>query len=492
MSDRTIAGTAAANNNNNNNNNINSSSSSSSSNNGKRSRDWGSDSDDPNKRPRIDLSSSPKTLSSQSSGDSEYRPPGNLQPPSSNEPRAETRAQREACGQQESGIVEPLVHLDPNKFPRRYMIDNVDLQTKYPIEDEVYEIGDYLIKYDDFGTYTPTRNTQLRRANADELPAQVKELVRLKGPQADIHACLVCDRWFVAGSKKCREDTCYYPMREDLAEWAADNISIQKTPGGRQGYGAYLRPGCEVKKGDYIGIYYGVVVAAGGEHVPDSAYVYSTNSHDGEYPFGIDSGMYGNWTRFSNSHCNPNCEVCPDQIGGIRVLAFRALRDIHENEEMTINYGSAYFTQQNPPMLCTCDDQPVPHSNRVTRVDIGSDSLVAKAATKSATIYGRRPSELPHFIKPWATNFAAAGPSGIIKRRRRDRQAPKQAPRSAAYIAAVKNAIDAQEVIEVVGHAIRVLGSDSDSSMSSLSEVFSFSDEEMEDNQMTRSIWRGT
>lgn len=56
----------------------------------------------------------------------------------------------------------------------------------------------------------------------------------------------------------------------------------------------------------------------------------------------VDATKFGCPTRFMNHSCEPNCRVYPSliRLADLRVynLAFFAIRDIHANEEMTIDY----------------------------------------------------------------------------------------------------------------------------------------------------------
>ncbi|KAK4203453.1 hypothetical protein QBC40DRAFT_274794 [Triangularia verruculosa] len=369
----------------------------------------------------------------------------------------------------EIGAGRPLVHPDWTKYPRKYMVDTgVNGEPQVPIDDEVYEIRDYLVRYKDFGLRAPSLHKQLWNANEFELPDDIQNLLMVKGSDP---ACLECNKWFTPDEDDCKR-VCYPIWRHYMSEWARENVSIHKTPGGHQGYGAYLLPGAaKVKKGDYMGIYYGVVVRPdvnNGEHIPGSNYVFTmdgrtTDGRNGdevvEPAFHIDSGMYGNWTRFSNSHCEPNTEVTDEQIGGIRVLAYRALKEIKENDEILINYGTAYFTERNPPMLCSCSYYPFPHKV------LGHErkrQLPYPAARKS-----RPPIKSSPKKSPGRKRLAAKGYYIPTK------NASRSFSRAYGYVGNVRGAIDGQEVVEVVDNS-------SPRSSSSINAVDD-SDEEMED-----------
>lgn len=76
---------------------------------------------------------------------------------------------------------------------------------------------------------------------------------------------------------------------------------------------------------------------------------------------------YGNWTRFINHHCTPNVAVATGMYGQRQAVVFKALRNIAQNEEITIHYGRPYFTGMR--MNCICNDQPAPHTPQGTGPD---------------------------------------------------------------------------------------------------------------------------
>ncbi|KAK4652877.1 hypothetical protein QC762_0077720 [Podospora pseudocomata] len=460
-----------------------------------------------------------------SDDDEVYQPPTNTSGPADTSPR-QTRAIREAAmlraGFVNSNMSEedyqfmlslmPLnFHSDPTKFPKLFQITSQDYQSTSPLEDrEVYEIRDYLVKYIDFDLRVPTLATRIRRANADYLSDGISRLMSPFGEHYYAFTCLVCHSWYRPDSEECNQYTCYAPFRDQLAEWAKDHIAIRMTPD--RGYGAFMKPGRDVEQDEIIGIYYGMICKHDSEHVPNSAYVYEMDDHIGEYPYNIDAGMYGNWTRFINHHCRPNVACSPETIGGIRVLVFKALRPIEERHEIYVNYGRSYFDKSK--MQCRCNLYPVEHKaeghadtatnkprtcarpvlpldqKRELPLDSESDSpLSSPPSTPERSVTpdpGRQDPFRPSPLRPGATSrsgprhrrtrgkLATYSPaslskvsSGIRKRQRIDRQA------SRSYVSGVQEALEQQELIEIVGDA----GYFSDSTLCSPTDT----DEEMED-----------
>ena len=52
----------------------------------------------------------------------------------------------------------------------------------------------------------------------------------------------------------------------------------------------------------------------------------------------IDAGPRGNWARFINHSCDPNCATEPWIVNGDKRIGIFALRDIAKGEELTFNY----------------------------------------------------------------------------------------------------------------------------------------------------------
>lgn len=90
----------------------------------------------------------------------------------------------------------------------------------------------------------------------------------------------------------------------------------------------------------------------------------------------IDAGERGNWTRYMNSSCNPNVRLVGEYIGKREVVFFQALRDIRGGEELTFNYGRAYFEKAG--IQCQCDAREGQHIP-------GLKERVIKRAVQKAT-----------------------------------------------------------------------------------------------------------
>jgi SET domain-containing protein len=67
----------------------------------------------------------------------------------------------------------------------------------------------------------------------------------------------------------------------------------------------------------------------------------------------LDANRTGSVFRFVNHNCDPNAVVRPGRCGmHNRIIFVSTKRSIAEGEEMTINYGSQWFSTPEEPCLC--------------------------------------------------------------------------------------------------------------------------------------------
>jgi uncharacterized protein len=91
--------------------------------------------------------------------------------------------------------------------------------------------------------------------------------------------------------------------------------------------------------------------------------------HDPEQPFHtfyfsvtddlvIDGNARGNFSRFINHSCEPNCEAEMDEVRGVTRVFIHALRNIAKGEELTYNYGLTLDERYTPTLkkqfACHC------------------------------------------------------------------------------------------------------------------------------------------
>ncbi|KAK7180346.1 set and ww domain protein [Paraphaeosphaeria sporulosa] len=70
----------------------------------------------------------------------------------------------------------------------------------------------------------------------------------------------------------------------------------------------------------------------------------------------IDAERKGNWTRFMNSSCKPNVKVWGETLGKRHVVLFQTLKNIAAGDELTFQYGKAYFERAGIECLCDAHD----------------------------------------------------------------------------------------------------------------------------------------
>lgn len=75
----------------------------------------------------------------------------------------------------------------------------------------------------------------------------------------------------------------------------------------------------------------------------------------------IDSLAEGNWTRFVNHSCSANLRFKECNVGGHRIYALVAVRNIDVGEELTVDYGPGYMGQDGQ---CHCDEKNCRYKKR--------------------------------------------------------------------------------------------------------------------------------
>lgn len=112
------------------------------------------------------------------------------------------------------------------------------------------------------------------------------------------------------------------------------------------GYGVFA--GQDIKKGDFIGEYSGVLreVQKSSDNL-DYAWYYSLDGVDGK-KLVVDGKKQGNELRFINHAKNPNT-IRIDVLGkdGIFHVVYIASKDIKKDEQLTVSYGEGYFTSRD-------------------------------------------------------------------------------------------------------------------------------------------------
>lgn len=170
------------------------------------------------------------------------------------------------------------------------------------------------------------------------------------------YACLRCGD--CVACTHCTAE-CYIRFRREWLDPAWEKIEIRWTK--TTDLGVFVRSGCTIKDKEWIGEYLGEPIPPSASEAETSDYAFTLPGvpEEGVKEVVIDSEIHGNWTRFLNSHCDPNVTAIPEQVGKVRIIAFRARRQIDAGEQLLIFYGRQYFTERG--IRCCCDAQGEPH-----------------------------------------------------------------------------------------------------------------------------------
>ena len=102
----------------------------------------------------------------------------------------------------------------------------------------------------------------------------------------------------------------------------------------------------DIPKGTLIGHYFGEVISkeeSARRLREGNDYIFDLDEYSD-----IDGNVPGNFTRFINHSCSPNCESSCDG-GKVRI---HAIRSIGKGEELTMNYGFTLENYQRYPCHC--------------------------------------------------------------------------------------------------------------------------------------------
>lgn len=67
----------------------------------------------------------------------------------------------------------------------------------------------------------------------------------------------------------------------------------------------------------------------------------------------IDAEHKGNWTRFINHSCAADCVFRIMRVGGTRIMAIEAVKEIPRGKELSVDYGSEYYGLDTKK-ICAC------------------------------------------------------------------------------------------------------------------------------------------
>lgn len=107
-----------------------------------------------------------------------------------------------------------------------------------------------------------------------------------------------------------------------------------------------------IKAGTYIGQYVGEIR----EPAARKGTTYALHHTLRNRSIGvIDAAIYGNWTRYMNHSCRTGVIFVSAVVGNSACVLVRAIRDIEIFEEITVDYGAAYFAPRG--RVCKCGEE---------------------------------------------------------------------------------------------------------------------------------------
>lgn len=134
-----------------------------------------------------------------------------------------------------------------------------------------------------------------------------------------------------------------------LQSRAAEFVELTEYPD----RGTGVRALTDFRRHDVLGIFIGEIIP---NCVEDLTYPLTQSSDD---PEGFDHTVgtiaphrYGNWTRFINHSCESSTWFVTRTIGKRVVTTIEAIRDIKAFEEITVNYGTRYWSGADRRCLC--------------------------------------------------------------------------------------------------------------------------------------------
>jgi len=198
-------------------------------------------------------------------------------------------------------------------------------------------------------------------AHDESIRAQVLDKAR---PRYSLRRgrCLECGERYTDNQSSCGE-ACQVAFMAECAEYEATHLELRKTS---MGYGVFVRPGSGGIPADTrLAVYIGALIPFGAPEFDSEGSRYLFELHNGgkkkgskENQIYVDSETLGNWTRFVNSSCAPNCGTMAATLGKRAYILLHTDEDVGEGEELTICYGSEYFVDGDTKCLCDAFEGP--------------------------------------------------------------------------------------------------------------------------------------
>ncbi|KAG0643177.1 hypothetical protein HOY80DRAFT_1096856 [Tuber brumale] len=139
----------------------------------------------------------------------------------------------------------------------------------------------------------------------------------------------------------------------NLENWSPARVELIETVG----RGTGVRALQSFKAGEIIGEYIGELISNHKRDFDEDLYALWGHKNSNERDsYSTTSNHYGNWTRFVNHSCDSNCVIEHVARRGKILSVYRITRDIEMFEEVTTDYGPAYFYLRGLKCLCDAEE----------------------------------------------------------------------------------------------------------------------------------------
>jgi SET domain-containing protein len=163
-------------------------------------------------------------------------------------------------------------------------------------------------------------------------------------------------------------------------------LQVFRTSSAAEGKGWGLQTLSKIPHGGYICEYVGEVLPMEQlKKLQDDSYtlILAHAQDSSGNRIGINSKEFGNVGRFINHSCSPNAVAVTvfthhPSFSPVPRIAFFAIRDILEGEEIAVNYGDEFWrgkTEREPDWKCLCGAIECPHSESHSEGSLSHDEL---------------------------------------------------------------------------------------------------------------------
>ncbi|EPS34671.1 hypothetical protein PDE_09635 [Penicillium oxalicum 114-2] len=224
--------------------------------------------------------------------------------------------------------------------------------------------------------FKPTRKSQMHPYMRPPKPGPcMKCLCKRKCPCHNLGGFPDCQKCRCPQACNCKKPlwlTCFVCGATERCEcragsMAGDLVELIEYPV----RGTGVRALANIKAGAVLGEYVGEVIPPRRQCDDDIYALFQTGvfgmlqmKETDPTPIGTTSSAHiGNWTRYINHHCEPNCQFVSVVVGDRVTTIVEALQDIAIFEEITLHYGPNYWRSR----FCQCGSskccQPPPKQN---------------------------------------------------------------------------------------------------------------------------------